>query len=64
MLTTNEILKILNNNKNNKKYTEGEAHKIKLLLYQLGEMAYLQFKQINANEKSNLIRTGIYRQAS
>ena len=51
MLNTDECLKILNKNKN-KKYTREEAQKLKTLLYQFGEIAYLQFKQTEANEKS------------
>ena len=54
MLSTNEALKILNNNNQQKKYTQEEASKIKLLLYQFGEIAYLQFKptEINGQKRS------------
>lgn len=45
MLATKDILNILNNNNRQKKYTIEEANKIKQLLYQLGEIAYLQFKE-------------------
>lgn len=62
MLTIHEALKILNKNK--KKYTAEQANNILKLLYQLGEIAYLQFKQQNNHEKSNNICEGIYRRAS
>jgi len=63
MLSTNDVLKTLNNNTKQKKYTYEEGNKIKLTLYQLGEIAYLEFKQIekDAKEKSNNIRKGINR---
>lgn len=59
MLTTNEVLKILNNNKPQKNYTTEEANKIKLLLYQFGEIAFLQFKQSKNDEKSCTIHQGL-----
>lgn len=62
MLQTNECLKILNQKE--KKYTAEQAENIRMFLYQLGEIAYLQFKQIKINEESNLIYQGIYRRAS
>ena len=42
-------------------YTNEQANKIKILLYQFGEIAYLQFKQINNDEKEkgNTVRTCI-----
>lgn len=63
MLSTNEVLKTLNNYTKQKKYTYEEANKIKLILYQFGEIAYLEFKQIenNEKEKSNNIHKGINR---
>lgn len=54
MLSSNECLKILNQKE--KKYTLEQANKIIALLYQLGEIAYLQFKQLK-NEKSNTIHS-------
>lgn len=61
MLTIHEALKILNSNEKQKKYTQAEVSKILPFLYQLGEIAYLQFKQTknNQNEKSNTIHTCI-----
>ena len=64
MLSTNEVLQILN--KNEKKYTTEQAKNIKLLLYQLGEIAYLQFKNIKNDKTENrsIVYTGIHRRAS
>lgn len=62
MLSDNECLKILN--KKDKNYTNEQAVKIKILLYQLGELSYLLFDQNNKNEESNNIYKSIYRQAS
>ena len=62
MLSTQDAIKILNKNK--KKYTVEESSKILELLYQFGEIAHSQFKQIQTDEKSNIICKGIYRQAS
>lgn len=56
MLSLNECLKILNEKE--KKYTVEEAKRITELLYQLGQIAYLQFKQAKENEKQgHLIHT-------
>ena len=56
MISTNEVLKNLNSKQ--PKYTNDDARIIKLFLYQLGELTYLQFKQLNnEKEKSNTIRT-------
>lgn len=62
MLTTNECLKILNKDK--KKYSTEQVNKIRMLLYQFGEIAYTQFQQTKINEKSNIIYQGINRLAS
>lgn len=64
MLTTNDALKILNKNKKGK-YSSEQANKIKALLYQLGEIAFLQLKLLKEDEqKSDIIHKGIYRRAS
>ena len=64
MLTTNDILKIIN--KNEKCYTIEQANSIKLLLYQLGDLAYLQYKTTknDSKEKGIIICESIYRRAS
>lgn len=58
MLSINEAVKILNNNSENRKYTKEESKQILGLLYQFGEIAYLQFKTIK-DEKSNIVRTSV-----
>ncbi len=57
MLSINDCLKILNQKE--KKYTQEQAYKIVTLLYQLGEIAYFQFKH-KVNEKSNIVYQGIH----
>lgn len=57
MLSNEQVLKILN--KNEKKYTNEQVNKIKMLLYDFAQIAYLQFKQITNNEKSNIICKGV-----
>lgn len=60
MLTINECLKILNQKE--RKYTLQETKDIIELLYQLGQIAYCQFKKQKENEKqSNIIYTGLNR---
>lgn len=49
MIKIDEALKILNQKE--KKYTTEQAKKIMILLYQLGEISYLQFKQLKNHEK-------------
>ena len=64
MLSTNDVLKILNAKE--KKYTIEQANNIKVLLYQLGDIAYAQYKNSkkDENEKGIVIYPGIYRRAS
>jgi len=58
MLTVEHAVKILNNNKKGKKYTNEQARQIIGLLNQFGEIAYLEFKN-RKDEESNIIREGI-----
>jgi hypothetical protein len=62
MISAHEAIQILN--KNEKKYTLQQTNSILGILYQFGEIAYIQFKQNKINEKSNIIHTSIYGQAS
>ena len=53
MLPLNDLQKVLNKNKSNKRYSATTTNQIRSLLYVLGEIAYEQFKQTKTNEKGN-----------